>query len=285
MTNANAEFFQSLRGTIMWLPRRDQISHHLDPNLELGAYNHPVVVMSKRPSMDGDVDIFLMTSFGGVGIAERHNRRWLLWHSFIPISPASHPDKATCLRLTKTSPMLKKESYINIRMWYTVSLAALRPYGPGDSSKPVLDEASVEELAELTLFVDLFDVNKPQSEPVAEPEAELEADIAICPTPSDGSESPETLANPELAFSPSRPTLTESPPSPEVSDTSGSPRPETETEAEAVMPESSGPALDRFAALLPEELREEVREKVSQLAEWPSRICAAVWDFCRRATT
>ncbi|GKT71165.1 hypothetical protein ColTof4_03588 [Colletotrichum tofieldiae] len=259
----------------MWLPRREQIPHHLDANFELGAYNHPVVVMSKRPSMDGDVDVFLMTSFGGMGIAERHNRRWPLWHSYIPIFPASHPDKATCLRLTKTSPLLKKNSYISIRTWYTVPLAALRPYSPGDFSKPVLDEKSVEELAELTLFVDLFDVNKPQPEP--------EAKITISPASSDGPE-PPTLANPELAAPPTSPILTESPLSLELSATSGPSRPEAETETEAGMPETPAPALDRFAALLPEDLREEVREKVSQLAEWPSRICAAVWDFCRRAT-
>lgn len=45
----------------MWLPPKHRIPATIDPNLQEGAYNHPVIIMSRIPSPEGLVEIFMVS--------------------------------------------------------------------------------------------------------------------------------------------------------------------------------------------------------------------------------
>ncbi|KAK1624706.1 hypothetical protein BDP81DRAFT_382489 [Colletotrichum phormii] len=149
----------SLSGQIMWLPSRHRIPADLDPNLEEGAYHHPVIIMSRVPSPEGLVEILMITSMGARGIAQAHTPDWNHWLNYAPIKPATHPAMPdTQLCFPDNCPPLAKNSYVNIRQCYCVHLQALRPYrqSVGD---PVLGRASLRSLKEASKFVDLYDPN------------------------------------------------------------------------------------------------------------------------------
>ncbi|KAK1988173.1 hypothetical protein LZ30DRAFT_745249 [Colletotrichum cereale] len=158
-TNSNI-----LSGKIMWLPAQHDIPPNLlQPGLDHGAYNHPVVIMSRKSSSEGLVEIFLITSFGSRSIAEAHSPNWKPWLHYTPIQPAVHPAYPnTQLRLVDGSTPMEKPSYINARKAYFVQLEALRPYR-GSGVAPVLDRASLKELRHLSSFIDLFNPRTPKN--------------------------------------------------------------------------------------------------------------------------
>ncbi|KXH48304.1 hypothetical protein CNYM01_08932 [Colletotrichum nymphaeae SA-01] len=144
----------------MWLPPKHQIPATIDPNLQEGAYNHPVVVMSKVPSLEGLVEIFMITSMGSRGIAQAHRPDWAHWIKYVPIKPATHPAMPdTQLCLPDHCLPLAKNSYVNIRQWHSVHLEALRPYRLSGGDPPILGKASLRRLREVSGFVDLHDPN------------------------------------------------------------------------------------------------------------------------------
>ncbi|KAK2010003.1 hypothetical protein LZ32DRAFT_391476 [Colletotrichum eremochloae] len=146
----------SLAGKIMWLPPKQGIpTNLLEPALEHGAYDHPVIIMSNNTSPEGLVEVFLMTSFGGRSIEETQSPRWKHWLSYVPIEPAVHPDLAGSQLSLVDGCQLEKASYVNTRQAHMVHLAALRPHR-STSVSPVLDHASLKKLRGLTSFVDLF---------------------------------------------------------------------------------------------------------------------------------
>ncbi|GKT49504.1 uncharacterized protein ColSpa_09685 [Colletotrichum spaethianum] len=52
---------KSLTGKIMWLPgKKNILTDLIDPVLDDGAYTHPVVIMSRIPSPEGLVGIFMV---------------------------------------------------------------------------------------------------------------------------------------------------------------------------------------------------------------------------------
>ncbi|KAK7456702.1 hypothetical protein Landi51_01978 [Colletotrichum acutatum] len=144
----------------MWLPPKDHIPATIDPNLQDGAYNHPVVIMSRVPSLEGLVEIFMITSMGSRGIAQAHTPDWAHWLKYVPIKPASHPampDTQLCFPDNRLP--LAKNSYVNIRQRHSVHLGALRPYRLSGGDPPVLGRASFKSLKEVSGFVDLYDPN------------------------------------------------------------------------------------------------------------------------------
>ncbi|KAK1478493.1 hypothetical protein CCUS01_04839 [Colletotrichum cuscutae] len=144
----------------MWLPPQHQIPAGIDPNLQEGAYNHPVVIMSRIPSSEGPVQIFLITSMGSRGIAQAHRPDWAHWLKYVPIKPAQHPAMPdTQLCFPDNCLPLAKNSYVNIRQWHSVHLEALRPYRLSGGEPPILAGASLKSLKEVAAFVDLYDPN------------------------------------------------------------------------------------------------------------------------------
>ncbi|KXH47413.1 hypothetical protein CSIM01_05350 [Colletotrichum simmondsii] len=144
----------------MWLPPKHQIPATIDPDLQEGAYNHPVVIMSLVPSLEGLVEIFMITSMGSRGIAQAHRPDWAHWLKYVPIKPATHPAMPdTQLCLPDHCLPLAKNSYVNIRQWHSVHLEALRPYRLSGGDPPVLGRASFKSLKQVSGFVDLYDPN------------------------------------------------------------------------------------------------------------------------------
>ncbi|KAK1590398.1 uncharacterized protein LY79DRAFT_590363 [Colletotrichum navitas] len=158
-----AQRANSLSGKIMWLPSRNSIpSNLLEPVLDNGAYNHPVVIMSNNTSPEGLVEVFLITSFGTRSIAEAFDHKWKHWLQYTPIEPAFHPEVAQ-LRLIEGSQRLEKPSYVNTRQAHMVQLAALRPHrGSGPGADSVIDQASLKTLRAMSNFIDLFNPRTPK---------------------------------------------------------------------------------------------------------------------------
>ncbi|KAK2049517.1 hypothetical protein LZ31DRAFT_457276 [Colletotrichum somersetense] len=154
----------SLSGKLMWLPSRNSIpTSLLEPVLENGAYNHPVVIMSNNPSPEGLVEVFLITSFGTRSIDEAFDNKFKHWLDYTPIEPAAHPDLGQ-LRLLEGSQPLDKPSYVNTRQAHMVHLEALRPHrgsGPGIVDR-ALEYASLKTLRKDSNFVDLFNPRTPK---------------------------------------------------------------------------------------------------------------------------
>ncbi|EFQ35866.1 hypothetical protein CGRA01v4_13988 [Colletotrichum graminicola] len=153
----------SLSGKIMWLPSRNSIpSNLLEPVLENGAYNHPVVIMSNNPSPEGLVEVFLITSFGTRSIDEAFDHKWKHWLHYTPIEPAVHPEVEP-LRLIEGSQRLEKQSYVNSRQAHMVQLAALRPHrGSGPGADSIIEQASLKSLKLTSHFIDLFNPRTPK---------------------------------------------------------------------------------------------------------------------------
>ncbi|KAK2033175.1 hypothetical protein LX32DRAFT_581577 [Colletotrichum zoysiae] len=154
----------TLSGKLMWLPSRNCIpTSLLEPVLDNGAYNHPVVVMSNNPSPEGLVEVFLITSFGTRSIDEAFDNKFKHWLDYMPIEPAVHPDLGQ-LHLLEGSQPLHKPSYVNTRQAHMVHLEALRPHrgsGAGVVDR-ALEYASVKALTKGSSFVDLFNPRTPK---------------------------------------------------------------------------------------------------------------------------
>ncbi|KAK2060010.1 hypothetical protein LY76DRAFT_510841 [Colletotrichum caudatum] len=156
----------SLSGKLMWLPSRNSIPASLmEPVLDNGAYNHPVVIMSNNPSPEGLVEVFLITSFGTRSIDEAFDNKFKHWLDYTPIEPAVHPDLGQ-LRLLEGSRPLEKPSYVNTRQAHMVHLEVLRPHrgtGPGVGVVDrALEYASFQTLRTESNFVDLFNPRTPK---------------------------------------------------------------------------------------------------------------------------
>ena len=128
-------------GQIMWLPPREDITANV--NLDLGCYNHPVVILSPKP-VDQRIVILIVsrliqnrqtpahikqaTSFNDTDLSVRHphNQEQRSW--YLPIHPSKrHPDLNVLLKL-QGGLTLRKNSYICTRQQHTIPLAALRTY-------------------------------------------------------------------------------------------------------------------------------------------------------------
>ncbi|EXF80821.1 hypothetical protein CFIO01_01192 [Colletotrichum fioriniae PJ7] len=148
----------------MWLPLKHHIPATIDPNLQEGAYNHPVIIMSKIPSPEGLVEIFMITSMGSRGIAQAHTPDWAHWLKYVPIKPTTHPSMPdTQLCFPDNCAPLAKNSYVNIRQIYSIHLEALRPYRLSGGDPPVLGKASLKSLKKVSGFVDLYDLTNSDS--------------------------------------------------------------------------------------------------------------------------
>ncbi|KAK1991164.1 hypothetical protein LX36DRAFT_736433 [Colletotrichum falcatum] len=148
-----------LSGKLMWLPPQRSIPRDLlEPVLDNGAYDHPVVVMSNNPSPEGLVEVFLITSFGKRSIDEAFTPKWKHWLQYAPIAPAVHPDIPR-LHLVDGCPPLGKPSYVNTRQAHMVHLSALRPHRGGDLA---IDSLSLKKLKGMCSFVDLFNPRTPK---------------------------------------------------------------------------------------------------------------------------
>ncbi|KAF5672099.1 hypothetical protein FCIRC_8517 [Fusarium circinatum] len=109
----------------MMLPNRAEVEARITKTLPIasGTFNHPVVILS-REIHHGKVAVFIVTSFDGTPIENRHPdpiRR----QSYLPIRPAIHPD-TRCDLITAHGKMMKKNSYVNIKDIHEIPFAALR---------------------------------------------------------------------------------------------------------------------------------------------------------------
>ncbi|KAF4499941.1 hypothetical protein FAGAP_3942 [Fusarium agapanthi] len=109
----------------MMLPNRAEVEARITTTLPItsGIFNHPVVILSKEIH-HGKVAVFIVTSFDGTPIENRHPdpiRR----QSYLPIRPARHPD-TRCDLITAHRKMMKKNSYVNIKDIHEIPFAALR---------------------------------------------------------------------------------------------------------------------------------------------------------------
>ncbi|KAJ0328946.1 hypothetical protein COL5a_004741 [Colletotrichum fioriniae] len=148
----------------MWLPPKHRIPATIDPNLQEGAYNHPVIIMSRIPSPEGLVEIFMITSMGSRGIAQAHTPDWAHWLKYVPIKPATHPSMPdTQLCFPDNCAPLAKNSYVNIRQIHSIHLEALRPYRLSGGDPPVLGKASFKSLKKVSGFIDLYDLTSSDS--------------------------------------------------------------------------------------------------------------------------
>ncbi|KAK1752683.1 hypothetical protein QBC47DRAFT_389089 [Echria macrotheca] len=115
----------SLAGQIMWLPSRDNIS--VPTHLELGCYNHPVVILSPRATNDSVV-VLTVTSFGGQDLLVKHPKRKKNRRHYLPIHPSKpHPDSNVLLCVGQ-GRKLRKDSYVCTRSQHSIPLEALRNY-------------------------------------------------------------------------------------------------------------------------------------------------------------
>ncbi|KAF5964972.1 hypothetical protein FBULB1_12479 [Fusarium bulbicola] len=109
----------------MMLPNRAEAEARVTTTLSIasGTFNHPVVILSKEIH-HGKVAVFIVTSFDGTPIENRHPdpiRR----QSYLPIRPATHPD-TRCDLVTAHGKMMKKNSYVNIKNIHEIPFVALR---------------------------------------------------------------------------------------------------------------------------------------------------------------
>ncbi|KAH7153863.1 hypothetical protein DER46DRAFT_389504 [Fusarium sp. MPI-SDFR-AT-0072] len=114
-----------LEGRIMMLPKRAEVEARITTTLPItsGIFNHPVVILSKE-IYHGKVAVFVVTSFDGTPIENRHPdpvRR----QSYLPIRPARHPD-TRCDLIAAHGKTMKKQSYVNIKDIHEIPFEALR---------------------------------------------------------------------------------------------------------------------------------------------------------------
>ncbi|RBR19403.1 hypothetical protein FVER53590_29378 [Fusarium verticillioides] len=109
----------------MMLPNRAEVEARITTTVPItsGIFNHPVVILSKE-IYHGKVAVFVVTSFDGTPIENRHPdpiRR----QSYLPIRPARHPD-TRCDLIAAHGKTMKKNSYVNIKDIHEIPFVALR---------------------------------------------------------------------------------------------------------------------------------------------------------------
>ncbi|KAK3947430.1 hypothetical protein QBC32DRAFT_318828 [Pseudoneurospora amorphoporcata] len=116
-----------LAGRIMWLPHADELSS--STGFQEECHNHPVLVLSKKISPDGKVDILMMTSFGGQDLERKHRYSKVeLRGTFLPIDPSPpHPDNHIQLKLDH-GVTLRKNSYVKTEEPRKILFVHLRDY-------------------------------------------------------------------------------------------------------------------------------------------------------------
>ncbi|EHK97492.1 hypothetical protein M7I_6758 [Glarea lozoyensis 74030] len=130
-------------GTIMFLPPHDQIpaGTYTDPSMNIGAYNHPIVILScpKSPlRLDSKVEIAIMTSFHGTSIRTHLASKGIVTATgaeaaakagYLRVVTASKPHALGTLKLRNGKGMKRDCSYVGLRNTYTIALGALARYG------------------------------------------------------------------------------------------------------------------------------------------------------------
>ncbi|KAK3402502.1 hypothetical protein B0T20DRAFT_344684 [Sordaria brevicollis] len=136
-----------LAGRIMWLPHADELSS--DTGFDEECHNHPVLVLSKKLSNDGKVDILMMTSFGGVDLEIKHRySKAYLRSTFLPIDPSPpHPDNNILLKLDH-GVTLRKNSYVKTEEKKRILFTLLRNYDRHGNKIYALTKASYETVVE-----------------------------------------------------------------------------------------------------------------------------------------
>ncbi|KAF5707420.1 hypothetical protein FMUND_11091 [Fusarium mundagurra] len=107
------------------LPNRAEVEARIITTVPIasGIFNHPVVILSKEV-YHGKVAVFVVTSFDGTPIENRHPdpaRR----QSYLPIRPARHPD-TRCDLIAAHGKTMKKNSYVNVKDIHEIPFVALR---------------------------------------------------------------------------------------------------------------------------------------------------------------
>ncbi|KAK1778657.1 hypothetical protein QBC45DRAFT_393119 [Copromyces sp. CBS 386.78] len=136
-----------LAGRIMWLPHADELSS--STGFQDECHNHPVLVLSKKISADGKVDILMMTSFGGQDLETKHRYSKVeLRATFLPIDPSPpHPDNNIQLKLDH-GVTLRKKSYVKTEEQRGILFALLRNYERHTNKIYALTDASYQIVVE-----------------------------------------------------------------------------------------------------------------------------------------
>ncbi|KAK3350432.1 hypothetical protein B0H65DRAFT_419129 [Neurospora tetraspora] len=162
-----------LAGRIMWLPHANELSSSTGFPEE--SHNHPVLVLSKKLSADGKVDILMMTSFGGMDLETRHRySRIQLRETFLPIDPSPpHPDNNIQLKLDH-GVTLRKNSYVKTEEQRQILFSLLRNYERHTNKIYALTDASYQIVVEHSGYREpVHSVTVPtRIQPVAQPQPE-----------------------------------------------------------------------------------------------------------------
>ncbi|KAK8074390.1 hypothetical protein PG997_009053 [Apiospora hydei] len=137
-----------LSGLILWLPSWEYLQAWEDaPDFKEDYYGHPVVILSPRPSLEGTVELLLLTSFNGKDLKGKHPHSAYVRSRYLPLFPSDrHPDNEKLLWLEHMWPTLWKKSYVNTATVYEIEIQHLRPYDSYGSDFALCKESYQEPI-------------------------------------------------------------------------------------------------------------------------------------------